>query len=86
MQNVEIIKYFLDKGAFNAYNSKCKEEVLKTKRAELIKLLEKNGWYLKRNGSSHDIYTNGEETEPIPRHREIKEMLAKIIIKRRGLK
>lgn len=57
-----------------------------TKRTDLIKLLEKNGWYFKRNGGGHDIYTNGEQTEPIPRHREIKENLAKIIIKRRGLK
>ena len=58
----------------------------KTKRTDLIKLLEKNGWYLKRNGGGHDIYTNGEQTETIPRHREINEMLAKAIIKRRGLK
>ncbi|WP_349255148.1 type II toxin-antitoxin system HicA family toxin [Acetivibrio sp.] len=26
------------------------------KRNDLIKLLEKNGWYLKRNGGNHDIY------------------------------
>ena len=56
-----------------------------TKRADLIKLLEKNDWYLKRNGGDHDLYTNGKETETIPRHREIKESLAKAIIKRRGL-
>ncbi|WP_416374767.1 type II toxin-antitoxin system HicA family toxin, partial [Muricomes intestini] len=24
------------------------------KRRDLVKLLEKNGWYLKRNGSNHD--------------------------------
>ena len=56
------------------------------KRAHLIKLLEKNGWYLKRNGGGHDIYTNGKESETIPRHNELKENLAKAIIKRRGLK
>ena len=50
-----------------------------TKRAHLIKLLEKNGWYLKRNGSGHDIYTNGKESETIPRHNELKENLAKAI-------
>jgi predicted RNA binding protein YcfA (HicA-like mRNA interferase family) len=60
--------------------------VAKTKRTDLIKMLEKNGWYLKRNGGGHDLYTNGEQTETIPRHREINEMLAKAIIKRRGLK
>ena len=55
------------------------------KRRDLIKLLEDNGWYLKRNGGNHDLYTNGWEVEPIPRHSEIKERLAKDIIKRLGL-
>ena len=55
------------------------------KRADLIKLLEKNGWYLLRNGSNHDIYTNGVKKETIPRHREIPEGLAKTIIKRAGV-
>lgn len=57
---------------------------MKTK--DLIKMLEKNGWFLKRNGGSHDVYTNGIDNETIPRHKEIKENLAKAIIKRRGLK
>ena len=52
----------------------------------MIKTLERNGWHLKRSGGGHDIYTNGSEVEAIPRHREIKENLAKAIIKRRGLK
>jgi len=56
------------------------------KRKDLIKLLEQNGWYLLRNGNNHDIYTNGQSTEPIPRHKEISELLAKAIIKRQGLK
>ena len=56
------------------------------KRRELIRMLEKNGWYLVRNGANHDIYTNGKNTEPSPRHPEIKEVLAKAIIKRNGLK
>ena len=56
------------------------------KRRDLIKLLERNGWYLKRNGGNHDIYTNGVDNEPISRPSEIKEDLAKAIIKRRGLK
>ena len=56
------------------------------KRRDLIKLLERNGWYLKRNGGNQDIYTNGVDNEPISRQSEIKEDLAKAIIKRRGLK
>lgn len=55
------------------------------KRKYLLKLLKKNGWYLKRIGGNHDIYTNGKEFEPIPRHSEINERLAKEIIKKHGL-
>jgi len=56
------------------------------KRKDLIKLLESNGWTKVREGGNHDIYTNGKDIEPIPRHKEIAESLAKTIIKRRGLK
>lgn len=56
------------------------------KGKDLIKLLESNGWYLKRNGGNHDIYTDGNKREPIPRHSEIEERLAKSIIKKLGLK
>lgn len=56
------------------------------KRKDLIKLFEKNGWWLKRNGRNHDIYTDGINREEIPRHNEVSEKLAKAIIKRRGLK
>ena len=60
--------------------------MIQTKRADLIKLLEKNGWYLKIYCGWNEIYTNGKESETIPRHRELKENLARAIIKRRGLK
>ena len=56
------------------------------KRRDLIEMLERNGWELKRNGGNHDIYQKGNQREPIPRHREIDENLAKAIIRRRGLK
>lgn len=56
------------------------------KRKDLIEILERNGWWLKRHGGDHDIYTNGKDREPVPRHKEIDEMLAKAIIRRRGLK
>lgn len=56
------------------------------KRRDLIKLLEKNGWWFKREGGDHDIYTDGKNIEPISRQREIKEPVAQAIIKRRGLK
>lgn len=56
------------------------------KRRELIKKMIENGWYLERHGSKHDIYTNGEDEEPVPRHTEIDEKLAKKILRRTGLK
>ena len=45
------------------------------KRRELLKLFAKAGWYLKRNGSQHDIYTNGVDSEAVPRHPDINERL-----------
>ena len=56
------------------------------KRRDLIKLLEKNGWTFLRNGANHDIYTDGKAIEPISRQKEIKEAVAKAIIRRRKLK
>ena len=56
------------------------------KRRDLIKKLEDNGWYYLRDGGNHDIYTNGIRIEPIGRHNEIGEKLAKIILKRNGIK
>jgi mRNA interferase HicA len=55
------------------------------KRKNLIKMLEAKGWFLKEHGGKHDKYTNGEETEMIPRHNEINELLAKSIIRRHKL-
>ena len=56
------------------------------KRKDLIKLLKKNGWQETRKGGNHDIYVKDGKIEPIPRHKEISENLAKAIIKRQGLK
>ena len=38
------------------------------------------------NKRSYHVYVKGAERESIPRHKEVKENLAKSIIKRRGLK
>lgn len=56
------------------------------KRKDLIRLFEKNGWWLSREGGNHTIYTNGKDSESISRQNEIAEFIAKSIIKRRGLK
>jgi len=50
------------------------------KKRALEKTLNKLGWWLKREGGGHAIWTNGEDTESVPRHREINEILAKKII------
>lgn len=56
------------------------------KRKDLVKLFEKNGWKLLREGGNHSVYTNGEENEAIPRHSEVNERLAKALIKKHNLK
>lgn len=33
------------------------------KRKDLIDLLKRNGWWFKRSGGNHDIYTNGKDIE-----------------------
>jgi len=49
------------------------------RRIDLIKIIEKNGAVFIRHGSDHDWYKNSETGmyESLPRHREIKEPLAK---------
>lgn len=56
------------------------------KRRDLVKRLKRSGWYFKRRGGNHDIYTNGQRNEPISRTREIDEVIAKDILKRNGIK
>ena len=57
------------------------------KRVELVRRLEEMGCVLLRHGGRHDIYHNPEtgNSEPVPRHRDINEILAKRIIRRLGL-
>jgi len=54
------------------------------KRKQLEKKLRIAGCYLKREGSSHSLWINPKTgiIEAVPRHNEIKEPLAKKIIKR----
>lgn len=58
------------------------------KRRDLIKRLEKLGCILIRHGGNHDWYSNPEikQSQPIPRHNEINENLAKSIIKKLSAK
>ena len=54
------------------------------KRLDLVRALEQAGCVLLRHGGRHDIYHNPKtgHSEPVPRHREINEMLARRITRR----
>lgn len=54
------------------------------KRRDLIKRLEEMGCVLIRHGRRHDWFTNQttKQSQPVPRHKEINENLAKAIIKK----
>lgn len=56
------------------------------KRRDLIKKLESIGFTLYKHAANHDIYIRGTHKEPIPRHTEIGEGLAKSILKNNGYK
>jgi mRNA interferase HicA len=53
------------------------------KRRDLVAELEQMGCVLLRHGAKHDIYHQPKagKSEPVPRHREVNEFLAKKILK-----
>jgi predicted RNA binding protein YcfA (HicA-like mRNA interferase family) len=53
------------------------------KRKDLIKKLAALGCILERNGGNHDLYKNPSsgKKQPVPRHAEIDENLARHILK-----
>jgi mRNA interferase HicA len=55
------------------------------KQRDLIKKLEENGFAFERHGGNHDIYRRGSDIEKIPRHKEINEQLAKMILRKWNL-
>ena len=54
------------------------------KRRDLIKKIEELGCVRVRHGGSHDWYTNPatKKSQPVPRHNEIQEGLARSIIRK----
>lgn len=56
------------------------------RRVELIRRIETVGCILIRHGANHDLYANPTTgvIQPIPRHTEIKEFLARAIIRKLG--
>jgi predicted RNA binding protein YcfA (HicA-like mRNA interferase family) len=51
-------------------------------RRELQKELKRRGWWHLRSGGRHDIWTDGDGQEAIPRHAEINDKLARNILQR----
>jgi len=53
------------------------------KRHDLIRTIERQGCVLIRHGAKHDWYRNPNTgvSQPVPRHREINERLAKHVLK-----
>jgi len=57
------------------------------KRQAFIRELEQAGCVLHRHGARHDVYRNpatGKQA-PVPRHREIKESLCRLIRRQLGI-
>ncbi|HWC95207.1 MAG TPA: type II toxin-antitoxin system HicA family toxin [Candidatus Sulfopaludibacter sp.] len=54
------------------------------KRVDLIRKVEQAGCLLIRHGGKHDWYQNPQTgfSQPIPRHREVKDALAKHILRK----
>ncbi len=51
------------------------------KRRELEQQLSQLGWWFKKHGGKHDVWTNGEIIEMIPRHKEIAQGTARSILR-----
>jgi mRNA interferase HicA len=52
------------------------------KRRDLERRLRELGWTFLRHGGNHDVWTDGDQQEAIPRHAEINELLARSILRR----
>jgi predicted RNA binding protein YcfA (HicA-like mRNA interferase family) len=59
---------------------------MSVKRRDPTQDLEDNGFSLLREGKKHSIYTNGERTIPVKRHRTLDRITANELCKQAGLK
>jgi mRNA interferase HicA len=56
------------------------------KRRDRVKYFEENGFHLLRESEKPSIYTNGDKTIPIKRHRVLYRITANELCKQSGLK
>ena len=52
------------------------------KQRDLTKKLEDAGFSFERHGGNHDIYRRDSDIEKVPRHKEINENLARMILRK----
>lgn len=52
------------------------------KQRDLIKKLEDAGFIFDRHGGNHDIYKRDKDIEKVPRHKEVNENLARMILRK----
>lgn len=52
------------------------------KQRDLIKKLEDAGFSFERHGGNHDIYRRDNDIEKVPRHKEVNENLARMILRK----
>jgi mRNA interferase HicA len=60
--------------------------IASAKRRELEDRPRDLGWAFVRHGGNHDVWTDGERLEYVPRHAEINETLARKILKKAAAK
>jgi mRNA interferase HicA len=58
---------------------------MSVKRRDFIRYLEKNGFYLLREGGNHSIYTNDKKVIPVKRHGQFDRITANELCKQAGL-
>jgi mRNA interferase HicA len=58
---------------------------MSVKRRDRVQLLEENGFHLLREGANYSIYTNGPQTIPVKRHKQLDRITANQICKQTGL-
>ena len=58
---------------------------MSVKRRDLIRYFEKNGFYLRREGGNHSIYTNDKKVVPVKRHKQLDRITANELCKQAGL-
>jgi mRNA interferase HicA len=58
---------------------------MSVKRRDLVRYLEKNGFYLLREGRKHSIYTNGNKVIPVKRHKHFDRITANELCKQAAI-